>query len=201
MERPPVRFPRNPRQACTQASAPNNGRSNETEAQTLPLIGTQPCSCITSYRGHQRQRRLTQCATRENQHCHGRGHWFNPAVRCLLRLINLHDLDSGDLTATTANKRVLRRILMDTSQQVADAAGPPGTALGARDAVQQRSTATVEPEPQLDGRYQASDQRSSSSDFAADSCGPGCRESGSPHSPMPRCPRLLSRLTRQASGR
>jgi hypothetical protein len=175
MERPPARFPRNPRQACTQASAPNNGRSSETEAQTLPLIGTQPCSCITSYRGHQRQRRLTQCATRENQHCHGRGHWFNPAVRCLLRLINLHDLDSGDLTATTANKRVLRRILMDTRQQVADAAGPPGTALGAREhlhsrsslisppnvatVVQQRSTATVAPEPGPNERHQTSDER------------------------------------------
>jgi hypothetical protein len=46
------------------------------------------------------------------------------------------------------------------ARQAMDADGPAGNALGARDAVQQRSTATVEPEPQPDGRYQASDQRS-----------------------------------------
>jgi hypothetical protein len=49
--------------------------------------------------------------------------------------------------------RIVVRALMNTHQQVADAAGLSSTALGARDAVQQRSTATVEPEPEPDGRY------------------------------------------------
>src|SRR3954469_7532323 len=44
---------------------------------------------------------------------------------------------------------------MDTHQQVADAGGHPGTALGARGPVLQRSTATVEPESALNGLHQA----------------------------------------------
>ena len=53
----------------------------------------------------------------------------------------------------------LLHILTYRTRQVMDAVGPSDTALGARDAVQQRSTATVEPESEPDGRYQASDQR------------------------------------------
>src|SRR2546421_10219333 len=63
------------------------------------------------------------------------------------------------VTATTADERPLLRTLLHRVQQVVDATRRSGTALGATGPVLQRSTATIESEPEPNELHQASSQR------------------------------------------